>query len=189
MLQLFRCTGGFFHLFWEHWTIRTENYLVTRFLLVTLHVTKKDKCNKTCHSFNTCGMKQMCASEIFEKGLQSHNNFFILLLCNNSALLTQNKNATSACPSWIFFFVTSLNESQSISLFLYIFVLLPRSRCFSLLSAWWACLGFSWEKVTVWPIKESYEETLDAPEVSVSVAFHSKLLWHLHGLLSPSGRK
>lgn len=33
-------------------------------------------------------------------------------------------------------------------------------------------LGFSWEKVTVWPIKENYEEALDAPEVSVSLAFH-----------------
>lgn len=46
--------------------------------------------------------------------------------------------------------------------------------------------GFSWEKVTVWAIKESYEEVLDVPEVSVSVAFHSKLLWHLHGLFSPT---
>lgn len=50
-------------------------------------------------------------------------------------------------------------------------------------------LGFSWEKVTVWPIKESYEEALDAPGVSVSVASHSKRLWHLHGLLLPGGRK
>lgn len=49
-----------------------------------------------------------------------------------------------------------------------------------LLTAWWAHLGFSWEKVTVRPIKESYEEVLYAPEASVSVAFQSKLLWHLH---------
>lgn len=52
------------------------------------------------------------------------------------------------------------------------------------LCSWWASLWFSWEKVTVWPIKESYEEVLDAPEVSVSVAFHSEWLWHLHGFLS-----
>lgn len=26
--------------------------------------------------------------------------------------------------------------------------------------------------VTVWPIKESYEEVLDAAEVNVSLAFH-----------------
>lgn len=32
--------------------------------------------------------------------------------------------------------------------------------------------GFSWEKVTVWPIKENYEAALDIPEVNVSLAFH-----------------
>lgn len=32
--------------------------------------------------------------------------------------------------------------------------------------------GFSWEMLTVWPIKENYEEVLDAAKVSVSLGFH-----------------
>lgn len=88
-----------------------------------------------------------------------------------------NKNPASARSSWALW-----ASPQPFSLFTFIF--LPFS-C-SLLEM---RLGFSWEKVTVRPIKENYEEVLDASELSVILAFHYNLLWHLHGVSFPNSHK